>query len=196
MHPVTLLRLLIAILAAASLACSSGPNDGRGRQADPASAPQTQTPTTVLDGPRVLAQKQILFNGLRTPITEVLQGEPALDLKGREIAIELGVPGRPGGSQAQSPAVNLGAGFDNYVIVQALDGPLRLFLHRDGSLRETPDAGELGSFEFSAGEGQLTYTAVLNQPITGSQYTFNVNLTALAQTAIRIAFTVVQPAGG
>ncbi len=199
------LAVAAAVLAAVAGACSSSGDDSAA--AAPATtspavaatrpaAPPAQSPSTsiapFIDEPlppgKELAQKGYLHDGFRTPIEEVLIGSPALELEVTMVSFELAVPGEGAAGRREVAAINLGALIDNYVIFQTFDGEVRLYLRRDGTLRETPEEGEFVSYRFERGGPALAFRGPIDGVLSGTQYALNVSISTQELTPIRVVF--------
>ena len=130
------------------------PPDADGGAASASSAPPTperSTPAPIVavgdipairTGATVIAHEQFVHRGFRTQvdhsfeITALPPSDTAVNL-----TVNLENLSTPSGSIGTRATINFAGQFDNYIELPTSAGPLVLHLHRDGTLRSTPDDG-------------------------------------------------------
>ena len=95
----------------------------------------------------VLAETTWVHNGFRTQVSRTLRAEETVSrassaARGKQ-AVTVSLRNlSPATSGIQSRAtVNFAPDFDNFVVLPGAEGPLILYLHRNGTLDPSPDAG-------------------------------------------------------
>lgn len=90
----------------------------------------------------LVGETTFTHSGFRTQVTESFSFEAALnDGPVTTITLSLQNLSRPSGSLQTRATINFNRTFDNYLELPTIDGPLRLYLHRDGTLRTEADPG-------------------------------------------------------
>ena len=128
--------------------------DAKGAALGPSGAPparQSSTPAPVAaarDIPAiktdvtVIAQEHFVHSGFRTQVDHSIEivALPPMDTGGGLI-VNLENLSTPTGSISTRATINFARQFDNYIEIPTSAGTLVLHLHRDGTLRSTPDDG-------------------------------------------------------
>ncbi len=103
----------------------------------PFSAETASAPDEILVGETTFSH-----SGFRTQVTESFSFEAALsDGTVTTITLSLQNLSRPSGSLQTRATINFNRTIDSYLELPTIDGPLRLYLHRDGTLRTEADPG-------------------------------------------------------
>ena len=127
---------------------------GNGSPSVSAPIPTAATQSAAVTSPPVLAGRvspvdeilvgEVTFthSGFRTQVTKALPFEAALE--NRPVAtVELSLQNlsQPSGSLRTRATINFDRTIDNYVELPTRGGPLKLYLHRDGTLSSEADPG-------------------------------------------------------
>ena len=90
----------------------------------------------------IVGEVTFTHSGFRTQVTRALPFEaPSIDVAVANIEFSLQNLSRPSGSLQTRATINFDRAIDNYVELPTRGGPLRLYLHRDGTLRPEADSG-------------------------------------------------------
>lgn len=95
----------------------------------------------------MLAETTWVHNGFRTQVSRTLRAEETVSrassaARGKQ-AVTVSLRNlSPATSRIQSRAtINFAPDFDNFVVLPGVEGPLILYLQRNGTLDPSPDAG-------------------------------------------------------
>jgi hypothetical protein len=93
-------------------------------------------------GDILVGEVTFTHSGFQTQVTKALPFEAALE-EGHVATVELSLQNlsQPSGSMRTRATINFDRTIDNYVELPTKGGPLRLYLHRDGTLRSESDPG-------------------------------------------------------
>ena len=141
-----LFPIVALTLALAAVGCG-------GDIADVSSSSEADTPFVEVDDSSetgtIVAEARFVHDGFRTEVSRVLSSsKPGDDLdvsiangEAQVIVVSLWNLSDPASDLSSRATINFAEGLNNFVVVPTADGPLTLHLHRDGTLRTTPDNG-------------------------------------------------------
>ncbi len=129
-------------LACASTVAVSPPATPEEVVLAPSIPTQTESPDDQVEGKGTLAQTTFVHSGFRTEVSRTLKGiAPKEATTGRRLSVTLNNLSEPTGTLQSRATINFSRTFRNFVVLSSPDGPFRLYLHRDGTLRSSPDQG-------------------------------------------------------
>ena len=119
-----------AVVDAVTLATESLPS---------ASEPAVPIAVTTAERNTLLAEITFVHDGFRTQVTDTIEGivTPS-ESAGRTLVVSLENLSSPSSGLNTRATINFGD-FDNYIEIPTESGPLRLHLHRDGTLQPEAD---------------------------------------------------------
>lgn len=141
-----LLPILLVLVAACGPAQSAtdGPTASRDTTVSANSSAAIEVGSTA---PEVLAKTTFVHDGFRTEVSKTIEGKEvgsrASSPAGGRQAVTVSLRNlsqSTGGIQSRA-TINFASGLNNFVVLPTGEGPLTLYLHRDGTLGPSPDDG-------------------------------------------------------